>query len=179
MRKEVCQLIKKRLQRLVLDDSGEIVVLDEKLLDDGDVEPNYAIKHIGLWNRQVEFIGEEIPFNLPAIFIEFGEMAWQHESGGAQFAPVMITLHVLTGAVVEGSANDLFHLDLLDKINICLHGMRSSSMGSLTRVSSQPCHDHEEILDNIEVFKGVIYDSSAVKKYTPINSELKVTTVLK
>ncbi|MFR9545336.1 MAG: hypothetical protein SNJ29_07135 [Rikenellaceae bacterium] len=177
MRREAYQAIKERLQRLVVADSGEVVVLTEQALSElkeGDTEPNYAIKHIRLWNRQVEYIEGEIPFQLPAIFIEFGEMVWQHKCGGTQFAPVQITLHVLSSAVIEGYPGDTFHLDLLDSINICLHGMQSSSIGSLARVSSQPCHDHEEILDNIEVFEAIIYDSPTLKSYTAIEVDINL-----
>ena len=107
--------------------------------------PERAIKHIGLWNRQVEFIQEETHFPMPAVFVEFGKIAWRHQMGGMQDADLTVGLHVLTAAVPEGYDGAEFHLDLLDKINRCLHGFGGESWGSFKRSASIPCHDHEEI----------------------------------
>lgn len=38
-----------------------------------DLEGEQLIKHIDLWNEQVEFIEQETPFATPAIFIELSD----------------------------------------------------------------------------------------------------------
>lgn len=167
MRKEVYQALKKRLSQLIVDKGGSITFLSEERLQaiiESENKPNYAIKHIALWNRQVEFIAEESVFAMPAVFIEFGKISWRTQTSGLQDADLTIGLHVVTNAIPEGFDGDTFHLDLLDKINRCLYGFNTEQLGSLERTASIPCHDHEEILDNTEVFKCLVHDNSAVKK---------------
>ena len=59
MRRQLYLDIKNRLQSII----GE----DEQPL----------IKHFDLWNRQVEFIEEETPFECPAVFVEFDRLDWR------------------------------------------------------------------------------------------------------
>lgn len=65
MRKEAYQILKKRLQQLIIDEQENICFITagqlQEMIESG-ITPNYAIKHIGLWNRQVEFIESESPF---------------------------------------------------------------------------------------------------------------------
>ena len=126
MRKILYRELKKRLSRLLLADSGNIVFVSEErikqMIEAGET-PDYAIRHIGLWNRQVEFIEQEEHFSMPAVFVEFGKMSWRHQQGGLQDTDFTVGLHVLTAALPEGYDGEEFHLDLLDKINRCLHGL--------------------------------------------------------
>lgn len=167
MRKILYRELKKRLSRLLIADSGDIVFASEeriKQIVEAGETPDYAIKHIGLWNRQVEFIGQEEHFPLPAVFVEFGKLSWRHQTGGLQDADLTVGLHVLTTAMPEGYDGDEFHLDLLDKINRCLHGFTGEYWGAFKRSASIPCHDHEEILDDTEVFQALVYDHSSEKE---------------
>lgn len=167
MRKILYQELKKRLSRLLMADSGDIELVSEeriKQMTEAVETPDFAIKHFGLWNRQVEFIEEEAHFPMPAVFIEFGRLAWRHQQGGLQDADLTVGLHILTIAQPEGYDGEEFHLDLLDKINRCLHGFTGEYWGSFKRSASIPCHDHEEILDDTEVYQTLLYDDSAVKK---------------
>lgn len=34
------------------------------------------VKHIDLWNHNVEFLEQEDAWPLPALFVEFGEITW-------------------------------------------------------------------------------------------------------
>lgn len=98
--------------------------------------------------------------------------------GGMQDADLTVGLHVLTAAVPEGYDGAEFHLDLLDKINRCLHGFGGESWGSFKRSASIPCHDHEEILDDTEVFQAVVYDTSSMKKLVkcPVSPGMSIRT---
>lgn len=167
MRKELYQALKDRLSRLIMADSGDIVFAPEEHIKEvkkSGTKPEKTIKHVGLWNRQVEFIEEEAPFPMPAVFIEFGKISWRHQTGGIQDADLTVGLHVLTVALPEGYDGEEFHLDLLDGINRCLHGFSGDNWGSARRIASIPCHDHEEILDDTEVFQMMVTDDSAAKK---------------
>ena len=137
MRKILYRELKKRLSRLLLADGSDIVLVSEeriKQMVEAGETPDYAIKHFGLWNRQVEFIEEEAHFPMPAVFIEFGRLAWRHQQGGLQDADLTVGLHVLTIALPEGYDGEEFHLDLLDKINRCLHGVHRRILGIIQAV---------------------------------------------
>lgn len=167
MRKELYKALKQRLSRLILGDGGEISFVTEEYIkhkEEAGETPETAIKHFGLWNRQVEFIEQEAHFPMPAVFVEFGKIDWRHQSGGVQDADLTVGLHVLTIALPEGYDGEEFHLDLLDGINRCLHGFTGGNWGSAKRVASIPCHDHEEILDDTEVFQMMVYDDTAAKR---------------
>lgn len=179
MRKQIYLALKDRLKRLIIGDTGDIIMVSEQMPDNlksEDKTPRFAIKHVGLWNRQVEFIEDENIFKMPAVFVEFGKIEWRHQNGGLQDAELTIGLHVLTSAVPEGYDGDLCHLELLDNINRCLHGFQSDYIGSVERSVSLPCHDHEEVLDTTEVFKCVIYDDSAVKQLVSIKPDVNIST---
>ena len=71
MRKILYRELKKRLSRLLLADGGDIVLVSEeriKQMVEAGETPDYAIKHFGLWNRQVEFIEEEAHFPMRRIY---------------------------------------------------------------------------------------------------------------
>ena len=58
MRKELYKAIKKKLGLLCRNDAGEFYFADEDM-NPALIDP--VIKHIDLWNRNVEFIDQEIP----------------------------------------------------------------------------------------------------------------------
>ena len=55
------------------------------------------IKHIDLWNRNVEFIEQEEGWERPAVFVEFGSIQWKPIVNGVEYrAEPQITLHIVT-----------------------------------------------------------------------------------
>ena len=55
------------------------------------------IKHIDLWNRNVEFIEQEEGWERPAVFVEFGPIQWKPIVNGVEYrAEPQITLHIVT-----------------------------------------------------------------------------------
>ena len=71
-----------------------------------DTEGNPLIKHIDLWNEQVEFIEQETPFATPAIFIELMPFNWQTLGGNAQRCSPTIRFHIIQqykGSEADGS----------------------------------------------------------------------------
>lgn len=116
------------------------------------------IKHIDLWNRNVEFIEEDAPWARPAVFIEFGEVQWRLY-GGAKcglIGEMPVTLHVVTdwkGPTAEGeltSSESVASMDLSELICAKLQGLCGEHFRNLSLLSSQPNHDHEEIVESIE-----------------------------
>jgi len=110
-----------------------------------------AIKHVDLWNRNVEFIEEDVPWARPAVFVEFRPIKWQVMSGGRDYrATGELVLHVVTDWT--GSDADIAALDLSEQIHAALFNLQGDDFGKLMLIESDTNHDHEEIVENIEVY---------------------------
>jgi hypothetical protein len=136
----------------------------------GDIDPVPVIKHFDLWNKQIEFLEKERPFKFPAVFVEFLPIDYRQLGLQAQEAELTFRLHVVS-KTLAGSADNanykkifLEHLDLNDAIHYCLSGWNTSYSGPLVRIQSIPNHDHEQIIEEIEVYKTRITDLSGVKR---------------
>ena len=162
----------------------------ESLLEDG--QP--VIKHIDLYNRQVEFAEEEQPFLTPAVFVEFAAIDWQKQLHGVRDAVVTVRLHVVTDTRVGKWADVVPRLCLCDEINRVLHGVHAvvqgigveaieqnfsvsrnteyrqndrpcSVMNDLTLLCSTTDHDFGELADNVEEYQCLVTDASAYERF--------------
>ncbi len=139
--------------------------LKQQLLLVTDQEDNHIIKHVALWNRQTEFLEKETPFDVPAVFIEFGKVLWKHQLQGVQDTVLPITLHIVTPYAPEGYDGSLFHLEICEYINKALHGFSVGwHTGAFLRVDTEPCHDHEQLLLTRESYATLLTDHSAKKE---------------
>ena len=69
-----------------------------------DAGGNQVFKHFDLWNEQVDFIEDETPFEMPAVFIEFQTINWSDTMQNIQRGQTPIRLHVVTEW--KGGTND-------------------------------------------------------------------------
>lgn len=133
-----------------------------------DTDGNRLIKHFDLWNMNVEFIELETAFEMPAVFIEFMPIEWKTLSAGVQQANVGIKLHVVTayvGAAADGSdfqADAIAYFDLLDKMHRHLFGLRGNGFNALKRTGSATNHNHEQIIESIEMYETMVIDQARV-----------------
>lgn len=162
----------------------------QSLRQDGEA----IIKHIDLFNLQVEFAEEEQPFLTPAVFVEFAAIDWQHELHGVREAVVTVRLHVVTDTRVGKWQDTIERLLLCDVINRCLHGLHATIQGvgveaieenfsvsrnTETRQMDRPCsvmndltiyrsttdHDFGELSDDIEEYRCHVTDASAYSRF--------------
>ncbi len=119
-----------------------------------------AIKHIDLWNHNVEFIEQEQGWERPAVFVEFCPIAWEATVNGVRYvATPQVRLHIVTDWKGSTSADSELMDEALDVFELCdeIHGalclMEGSTFQEFDLVESQTCHNHEEILENIEVYQ--------------------------
>ena len=131
-------------------------VLCKKLKSIGDGE----IKHIDLWNRNVEFIEQEEAWERPAVFIEICPITWEQTNGGrVQRGSGLVKLHIITdweGSAAEGSSDQdasLAIFDYSEKIQKAIDGLTGEMFHSLHLAETYTNHDHEEIVESIEVYK--------------------------
>lgn len=141
--------MRKELYKALCERLGSIV--------DGD--GNAAIKHIDLWNHNVEFIEQEESWDRPAVFIEFAPIDWHAIRNGVEYrCEAEVRLHVVTdwsGSVSAGSAfadESLKVFDLLDEIHAALTCMHGDTFAEFDLIGSQTNHNHEDIVENVEVY---------------------------
>ncbi len=123
------------------------------------------IKHIDLWNQNVEFIDEEEAWERPAVFIEFGEIHWDPFKGPTDglTGKGEVLLHIVTdwkGSAADGSryqAETMEDYALPDRIHAQMRGLRGETFRNLFLSRTLTNHNHQELLENIEVYR-VTYD---------------------
>ena len=136
--------------------------LKEYTNDDGTP----VFRHFGLWNRQTDFLEDEVPFALPAVFIEFGRIEWGAPIQAAQRATLPFILHVATEYSGDESDNSLYQAEALKRLGIVdglgdhLNNWRLSSehftIQQTYRTASDTNHDHGEIIEDIESFASTV-----------------------
>lgn len=153
MREELYRKLKTRLESLCINGAGEYF----ERPDDADVDDGLyprAIRHIDLWNRNVEFIEQEAAWERPAVFVEFAPFRWHSVVPGVEYrAQPLIHLHVVTDWT--GEEADVSRFRLLDEIHRLLAGMEGESFMEFDIESSSTNHDHEDIIENIETYTCV------------------------
>lgn len=164
MKKRLYLDIKERLKTAVLDENGEAI-----------------LKHFDLWNKQVQFIEQETPFQTPACFVEFLPFNWRVLGKRGYECDATVRLHLVTEWFSDTASYSpteeqaLEYLDLPDKIVAALHGWRGTTTNSFFRTLSETNHDHDRYVDSVEEFKFLLRDESAVKAFVPAEAELEIS----
>lgn len=126
--------------------------LMERLMAMGDIQ------YVDLWNQNVEFIDQESAWPRPAVFVEFDAIEWDRTKERSMDTKGTLRLHVVTdwaGSVASDSgsrAESLAVFDLLDQIRERLEGLRGETFSRLKLQQSLTNHNHEDLLENIEVY---------------------------
>ncbi len=109
------------------------------------------IKHIDMWNHNVEFIEQEASWERPAVFIEFAATRWSAVKGltNRYRGDGMLRVHVVTDWV-DGGASSAFALT--EKVHWAIDGMDGERYDTVRLLETHTNHNHEEILENIDVY---------------------------
>ncbi len=128
------------------------------------------IKSIDILNNNLQNLNLGQTFELPAVFIEFAPLEWQHQGRGVRDTVATIRLHVLqqtNAPSLDGRGytdHFLSRFDLLTAINIALHGYSDTSdyfgYGALTSRLSTTNNDYGEVTADIEEYQCRCNDSS-------------------
>lgn len=130
--------------------------------------------HFDLWNRQVEFVEQETPFNCPAVFVEFSPLQWRTLGNRVQVAELTVRLHIVTEWYAGTAFNSptesqsLDFLDISDRVAYSLQGFSGPYMNSWMRTQSITNHDHERYVDSVEEYRCELRDLSAVLGYVTV-----------
>lgn len=113
------------------------------------------VSHVGLWNQNVVFAEDDEPWGRPAVFVEFGPMRWQ-QLAGPQLTVVtraQLLLHVVTDWSDDVASGGTGCFGLLNALHGALHGLRGTSFGPLKLLESHTNHNHEDLVENIEIYE--------------------------
>ena len=157
MREELYRKLKERLEALCIGVDGVYYdAATEDMADADSVEKERAIKHIDLWNHNVEFIEQEAAWERPAVFIEFVPFKWKAIVPGIEYrAEPIVNLHVVTDWVSQDA--DVRQFGLLDRIHELLVGLEGETFMEFDIDSSSTNHNHEDIVENIETYTCVAF----------------------
>ncbi len=107
------------------------------------------VKHVDLWNHNVEFIEQEDGWARPAVFVELGPIKWSHYVGGGRRGQGSVRLHLVTDWN-EGGQEAAFELS--DKVCMVLNGMSGEQYDSLYLEETVTNHNHEDLLESIDSY---------------------------
>lgn len=150
VREELYRRIKASLEQIGINGAREMFAFGSEA--DADIYGR-AIRHVDLWNHNVEFIEQEAAWERPAVFVEFQPIKWTEIVTGVEYrAEVAVSLHVVTDwAGGEG----IGQFRLLDKIHEALAGLRGRTFADFDIYESATSHNHEDIVENIETYRCV------------------------
>nr|DAY06862.1 MAG TPA: hypothetical protein [Caudoviricetes sp.] len=109
-----------------------------------------AIKHIDLWNHNVEFIEQEEQWERPAVFVEIATINCAPFQGRGLRGKGLVRLHIVTDWT-EGGQDAAW--DLSYKIQSTLEGLSGEYFNGMTLVAIDTNHNHEEILESIDSYE--------------------------
>lgn len=161
------------------------LALEKMLLaiNDEQPKPQPVFKHCDLWNRQVEFLEEETPFQTPAVFVEFADIQWRTDGQHIQDADLTVLFHIVTPWYANTASNiqnadvratALAYLDIPTVLFRQLQGQHGTvtdngdprrpitlgNFNALTRIASRVNHDHERFVDSVETYQCHLKDLS-------------------
>ena len=126
------------------------------------------VRHVGLWNRNIEFAEEE-NWERPAVFIEFEAVKWECVDPGYEYhATPRIVLHIVTDWYDTEEPEEPepipVEFGLPERIHGALCGLSGDCFCDLDLEESHTNHDHDELLESIEIYSC---DSSRILEEAP------------
>ncbi len=154
MRKELYKAIADRLFLIAADGS----MIDPEV----EEQPERLIKHVDLWNHNVEFLDQEQPWERPAVFVEFTPIVWETIKPDREYrSKPVVNLHIVTDWAGDASAGSelqddaLAVLDYSGIIHKALQGLEGEHFNRFDLAETHTNHNHDEIVESIEVYKCV------------------------
>jgi len=105
--------------------------------------------HVRLWNNQILYSdeGQQIPFNFPAVFIDFPVIEWGQMGKGIQNADRLVVRLYICSQSYNTSENeeDLEIFDLRENVFYSVQDLKPTDAGKLQRVAEQTDPKHTNI----------------------------------
>ena len=126
------------------------------------------VKHIDLWNNNIAVLSGGAVWPRPAVFVEFETIEWRQQQNRARMADIAVRLHIVTDAVSYNGSTDpkqdtaLAFLDLFNKVNAAMQGLRGENFAGFMLTISATNHDHAELIESVERYITRAQDTSAM-----------------
>lgn len=126
------------------------------------------IQFMDLWNNNVQTLNGGALWLTPAVFVEFEPIEWRQQGNGSRRGDVAVRLHIVTRAVATHGAKDpkmsdaLGFLDLIDRINAAMQGLRGDNFSGFQLTTSVTNHDHAELMESVERYVTGAQDITAM-----------------
>ena len=145
------------------------------------------IKHIDWWNEQLINEEDELPFNLPAVFIEFPPAQvvklGRRKEGWIQPFILHLVHDVITEARSSKSErvrnNTLRHLEFTDRVHYVLEGYtgidQDCRCSSIQHTNTTVSHDHDNVIEHLVDFLVWIDNRAAMHSRQRVTPTLRVT----
>ena len=124
------------------------------------LEGNTSANHVRLWNNQISLSeqGEQIPFQTPAVFIDYPSIEWLSVGKGVQTADLTIRFYVVFESFATSeNEEDLDVFDLREEVYLALQDFKPTDAGKLTRISENTDITHTNLY---------VWQMDYVTKYT-------------
>lgn len=136
-----------------------------------------------MYNGQPDQEEDEVPYNKPAVFIEFEPMQWQTVGNKVQECDCSFRLHIETETLSETSNLEsdkernagLEHLMIAERVFGAIQGFSGDGFGAISRTGFIPDNNHDNRLVTILPFKTRLVDDFARKETIETSAELDLT----
>lgn len=130
------------------------------------------VKFLDLWNNEVQTLNGGAVWPLPAVFVEFEQIEWRQQNNGVRRGDVAVRLHIITRAVTTHGHTDpkqsdaLAFLDLIDRVNAAMQGLRGENFSGFQLTTSATNYDHAELMESVERYVTSAQDTTAMPPRT-------------
>lgn len=112
------------------------------------IEANTSAQHVRLWNNQIELSekAQQIPFQFPAVFIDFPSILWTQIGQGRQNAQLTTRIYcVYESFATDENEEDLDVFDFFNQVYLAVQDFKPTQSGKLQRVSENTDPNHTSI----------------------------------
>lgn len=150
------------------------------------IEANTAANHVRLWNNQIELSdkAEQIPFQTPAVFIDFPSIIWSQIGKGKQNAQLTTRVYcVYESFSTTENEEDLAVFDFFNSVFLAVQDFKPTQSGKLQRISEETDTNHTMhyvwIMDFLSTYTDVSAESprggvSAQMNTINLNTDLQI-----
>ena len=109
------------------------------------IEQNTTVQHVRLWNNQINLSekGEQIPYQLPGVFIDFPNIEWATLSKGTLTCTLITRLYIVFESfTTDENEEDLDMFDLRDEVYLAVTNFKPTQSTKLMRTTEQTDPNH-------------------------------------
>lgn len=140
--------------------------------------------HVRLWNNQMTLLeeGQQIPFQVPAVFIDFPEITWLQGGKGAQRTAegFVVRLYIVFESFATAeNEEDLAVFDLREDVYLAVQDFKPTQSGKLMRVAERTDTNHTNLYIWVMDFSSTFQDTVAQFPRGGVSAEINTLVLTK